>query len=319
MARRGANRSRRVSRRRRAAVVALIALVGAGLAAAIAGGPSRGRPVTEEPLRVTSNGVTVATLDRRLLRSTASVGRLSAVLRTQVAPLTRSRSARATVTYRPDVDATARRALRTSLGSASIALVRRPVASVIAVPVLRQRLRNNCESAALTGLLAAEGRRVSQLRVQAMLPRSGPLDPIGQGATRIWGDPDRGFVGRPDGGGAAGGFGVYPTPVRAVARRLGVPLDDLSGAAAGQVYGRVLRGRPVMAWIGLSDGPYGTWRTPSGRTIQVNFGEHTVVLRGVTRDGSLRVMNPLQGTAETWSRSEFEARWALLGRRSVGA
>ena len=53
-----------------------------------------------------------------------------------------------------------------------------------------------------------------------------------------------------------------------------------------------------MAWVGLSDGPYGRWRSPRGRTIQVNFGEHTVVLKGIRADGSIRVVNPLEGTRE---------------------
>jgi uncharacterized protein YvpB len=307
-----------VIRRRRAVAVVLAALLAAGVAAAVAGGPSNGRPTAREPLRVTADGATVATIDPRLLGPASPADRVAKALRRQVASVMRTRRGQATITYRTDTAATARQALRAPAGTTSITLVRRPIASAIAVPVVRQRLRNNCESAALAALLAAEGVRVSQLRLQAMLPRSGPLDPIGQGADRVWGDPDRGFVGRPDGGGVAGGFGVYPTPVRAVARELGVRLVDLSGASAGRVYRRVLRGRPVIAWIGLSAGPYGSWRTPSGRVVRVNFGEHTVVLRGVNRDGSVRVMNPLQGTAETWSPAEFEAQWELLDRRAVG-
>jgi hypothetical protein len=36
-------------------------------------------------------------------------------------------------------------------------------------------------------------------------------------------------------------------------------------------------------------------------------------------DGRLRVMNPLQGTLESWTRARFEAAWNLLGRRALGA
>lgn len=74
-----------------------------------------------------------------------------------------------------------------------------------------------------------------------------------------------------------------------------------------------------MVWIGLSDGPYGIWRSPGGKPIRVNFGEHTVVLNGMTRNGDLRVINPLRGTAEVWTRARFESAWALLGRRALGA
>ncbi len=133
----------------------------------------------------------------------------------------------------------------------------------------------------------------------------------------MWGDPELGFVGRPDGGGTAGGFGVYPGPVAAVAKRNGRALSDLTRASPKRVYRRLLEGRAVMAWVGLSEGPYDTWRSPRGRSVRVNFGEHTVVLAGIRRDGSLRVVNPLQGTAEVWSRAKFEAMWALLGRRAL--
>jgi uncharacterized protein YvpB len=299
--------------------VTLLALLGVGAVTSVAGGPLKGRPTASGPLRITAGGVTVGSLDRRLLGPASPAERIDTALQRQIASVARERQAQATITYRTDFEATARRARRASAETGSVAVVRRPIASTIAVPIVRQRLRNNCESAALEALLAAKGAWVPQLRVQAMLPRSGPLDPIGQGTDRVWGDPDRGFVGRPDGGGTAGGFGVYPTPVRAVARELGVPLVDLSGASVRRVLQRVLRGRPVIAWIGLSDGPYGSWRTPLGRTVRVNFGEHTVVLRGVNRDGSVRVMNPLQGTSETWTPAEFEAKWDLLDRRAVGA
>lgn len=193
----------------------------------------------------------------------------------------------------------------------------RPVSSRIAAPVVAQELRNNCESAALEILLATAGRRVPQLRLQAALEVSGGLDPVGTGASRIWGDPELGYVGRPDGGGVAGGFGVYPPPVRTAAGRFGVELEDMTGRTTRDVFERVRSGRAVMVWIGLSDGPYGEWTSPEGRPVRVNFGEHTVVLAGVTSDGRLRIVNPLQGTRETWSRAEFEPMWRLLGRRAL--
>jgi hypothetical protein len=39
----------------------------------------------------------------------------------------------------------------------------------------------------------------------------------------------------------------------------------------------------------------------------------------VDRDNIVRVSNPLQGTAETWSAAKFEAMWQLLGRRALSA
>ena len=246
----------------------------------------------------------------------------SALRRSLAASLPRRASARrrgATISYRYDVDATAARAARLGPAGGTVEAVRRPTAATITAPIVRQSRRNTCESAALEILLATIGSRVSQERIQQRFPRSGPVDPIQTSAGRVWGDPDRGFVGRPDGGGIAGGFGVYPGPVQRVARQLGESLHDLTGRPAAAVYDRLRRGRAVMAWIGLSAGPYGKWRSPSGRPIKVNFGEHTVVLHGLRSDGTLLVVNPLRGTREQWTKQRFESAWALLGRRALSA
>lgn len=229
----------------------------------------------------------------------------------------RVRHGSARVVYRYDTSATARAALAVGPDGGIVPAVRRAESATIAAPVIRQAERNTCESAALSILPATAGVRVSQERLQRQLPRSGPLDPRGSGSERVWGDPELGYVGRGDGGGAAGGFGVYEGPVGAVAKRNGTALSDLTRASPRRIYRRLLDGRAVMAWVGLSEGPYDEWRSPRGRRVRVNFGEHTVVLAGVRRDGSLRVVNPLQGTAEIWSREKFTAMWSLLGRRAL--
>lgn len=203
-------------------------------------------------------------------------------------------------------------------GGGRVLARRRAIASVIEVPVRKQSMRNDCESAAMSLMLEALGKRVSQDRLQAMFPRSGPLDPQGSGPARVWGDPELGFVGRSQGGGVAGGFGIYPPPLVSVGQRLGVKLRDLTGASADAIYSRLLAGLPVMVWVGLSDGPYGEWQSPEGRHVRANFGEHTVVLAGLDRDGSVRVSNPLQGTRERWSAARFSSMWQRLGRRALG-
>jgi uncharacterized protein YvpB len=197
-----------------------------------------------------------------------------------------------------------------SLGDAAPA-TRRP-------PLLKQILRNNCETATLSMLLAAADVHVSQLALQRELPRSGPLDPRPQpGGLPIWGDPERGFVGRAAGGGPAGGFGVYEGPIIRLATRHGVPLVDLRGARLATLYRRLRAGRPVMAWLGLSAGPYRRWRTPSGRVIVANFGEHALLLTGV-RGQTFLANDPLVGRRTAWTASAFMSAWRLLGRRAVG-
>jgi uncharacterized protein YvpB len=187
----------------------------------------------------------------------------------------------------------------------------------ISAPVIAQRLRNNCETTALQVLLATVGVKVDQLRLQAKVRRSGPLDPQGSPPDQTWGDPSVGFVGRPDGGGTAGGFGVYQGPIVELAQRFDVPLRDLTRSSPRAVYRRLRERHAVMAWVGLGNGPFGHWRSPSGRRIDVNFDEHAVVLVGMRASGSLEVVNPLHGTRELWTRAEFETMWARLGRRAL--
>ncbi len=222
------------------------------------------------------------------------------------------------MTYRLARESAVRDALALGPRGGTVAVTGRALSAKVKAPVIRQRLRNNCESAALQILLATTGVRVDQLRIQREFPHDGPLDPDGSGSAMTWGDPDVGYVGRSDGGGVAGGFGVYPGPVAAVARRHGRALDDLTGRPASRLYRRLRQGHAVMAWVGLADGPYGTWRSPRGRRIRVNFNEHTVVLSGMRADGLIRVVNPLEGTRELWSRERFEMMWARLGDRALG-
>ena len=199
------------------------------------------------------------------------------------------------------------------------ALPTKSAARTAAVPIIRQALRNNCETAALSMLLAARGVRVSQLELQRELPRNGPLDPTRREGSRlpIWGDPDLGFVGRTAGGGTSGGFGVYPHPIRQLARRHGVALTPLTRRPLSQILARLRAGHPVMIWIGLSDGPYVTWKTPRGKTIRANFGEHTVVLTGM-RGSLLKVNDPLDGKRKLWTQSYLGSAWQRLGRRALG-
>jgi uncharacterized protein YvpB len=208
-----------------------------------------------------------------------------------------------------------RRAL--SAGGGTVTVPECPVASHVRLPVVKQALRNNCETAALSMLLAARRIWAHQLKLQRQLPRSEPLDPsTDPDGTMVWGDPARGFVGRAGGGGAAGGYGVYVPPIKALAARRGVALRDLSRRRPSAIYRALLQGRPVLAWVGLSDGPFKTWRTPDGRRVTGNFGEHTVVLTGV-RGQALSVNDPLVGERTTWSKAQFELMWERLGHRAL--
>ncbi|HEV8179514.1 MAG TPA: C39 family peptidase [Gaiellaceae bacterium] len=193
-----------------------------------------------------------------------------------------------------------------------------PLWTTIALRPVRQILHNDCEATALSMLLAAAGVRAGQLALQRRLPRSGPIDPEPVPGSRLfrWGDPERGFVGRPAGGGTEGGFGVYEPPIRTLAGRYGVHLRDLHGRGVAAVRAAVLAGHPVLAWVGLAPGPYLSWLTPSGRETTVNLNEHAIVLVGAG-PGYVVVNNPLTGRRERWGEELFSYRWQILGRRAL--
>lgn len=299
---------RRVIRRRRLVAGAiLLALIAAALGAA--GGPAYGRPAA---VALKLDGRPAGRLRVRDLQGqTHAVGTLARLLPSTVT----LDSGAARITYALDRRRTARRAAGTRADTVAVAA--RARAAAIRAPIVAQRLRGNCETAALQVLLATTGIRVDQLVLQRRLARSGPLDPQQGPAGAVWGDPDQGYVGRAEGGGSWGGFGVYPRPIAALAARYGRSLRDLTGASPSAVYRRLLAGRAVLAWIGLADGPYRSWQTAAGRKITVNLNEHTVVLRGIRADGALQVVNVLDGTSELWPQERFERAWELLGRRAL--
>lgn len=213
----------------------------------------------------------------------------------------------------------ARTRVRRALGhEVAIDLPVVPVRTRIAVPPVRQVLHNDCEATALSMLLVAAGVHAGQLELQRRLPQSGPIDPepVAGSALFRWGDPERGFVGRPAGGGTEGGFGVYEPPIRALAARYGVRLLDLHGRGLAVVRHDLLAGHPVLAWVGLADGPFLSWLTPSRRRITVNLNEHAVTLVGAG-PGYVLVDNPLTGRRERWGDALFSYRWKLLGRRAL--
>ncbi|MGE4427164.1 MAG: C39 family peptidase [Solirubrobacteraceae bacterium] len=277
---------------------------------------------SDEPsvVRVLAGGRELGTFPVARYRADGRLDRaaLRAAVHSRIPATERVRDGRVTVIFDLDRNAGARAALSAAmLGGGVVQVPRRAVSSTITTPILKQRLRNNCETAALSILMRTVGTSVDQLTLQRQLARSGPLDPAGGGAGMRWGDPDKGYVGRPGGGGVAGGFGVYPGPIAALAGRHRVRLENLTGRTVETLYRRLRTGHAVLAWIGLGDGPYGRWTSPEGKAIKVNYNEHTVVLHGVTRDGTISVSNPLQGTAERWTPQQFEAMWRLLGGRAL--
>lgn len=295
-------------------VAAIAGIWGAGTVVGDQGASTSDRPPAPPPLRILAGEKVVAQL-----ATPTTEQRLRAELRRKLPTAATLLRGRARIMVRYPRQATVDAASTLLIGGGDVQAFADPYAARLPAPAVRQAQRNTCESAALHILLATLGTDVSQGRLQAALPVSGGPDPVARDGKQIWGDPDKGYVGRPAGGGIAGGFGAYPSPVRKAAAKFDVKLQDLTGEGPAAIYRRLLSGRAVMTWIGLSDGPYARWTSPQGKAIRVNFGEHTVVLHGIDESGRLEVSNPLQGTRERWSKGKFEVLFKRLGQRAVAA
>jgi uncharacterized protein YvpB len=315
--------AQRVRRRRTAAVVlaaaALLAFALGVIAAAGSSDPAYRARLVPGSVDFVAVGRDLAELDMRHYTRRGHLGRtaVAAAIRRRLPATVVRRRARSRIVYRLDKAAAVRRVFALPWSGGTVRVPARRVSASVRAPVIAQKLRDNCETAALEIWLATRGVPSSQLKLQSQLARSGPLDPRGSGAGRVWGDPEHGFVGRADGGGPAGGFGVYAGPVAALARARGTTATALRGGSLGTILRRLGSGQAVIAWVGLSDGPYAQWRSPSGRHVKVNFGEHVVVLVGFDRSGRLLVDNPLRGTLERWSAPQFTTMWQRLGRRTA--
>lgn len=315
---------RAVIRRRRVGALAALTLVAAAVGVAFARGGSGGSGGSAEPPAAAKPAVVTVALGGDTIAH-ARVGELRrpqalAALSARVPAHRLEHVGRASITYAVDraaVPAALLRAVRE--GGGTVAVTETAVASHIAVPMIGQQLRDDCEVTALSMVLGYAGHPVDQLTLQRQVAAAKPLDPeVGPNGEEIWGDPSLGFVGRADGGGPAGGFGVYQGPIRALARRHGLTMTDLSGTRPGRLYAALLAGHPVLAWVALSAGPYASWTSPAGKAIRINYGEHAVVLTGV--DGSdVHVNDPLSGERLIWSKAEFERMWAGLGHRALAA
>lgn len=191
----------------------------------------------------------------------------------------------------------------------TLTLSPRVVRIAIDLPVLRQAYRNNCETAALS--IALRG-KVDQVRLQDELPVSQPLNPVAGTAGDIWGDPDKGFVGRVEGG----GFGVFEGPLARLGRRYDKGTRPLATRSFDAILNQVREGRPVILWAALGSSVPKTWTTPDGTLVRADFSEHTIVLAGVSPAGVV-VHDPWTGERRLDPAAALRERWIRLGRRAV--
>jgi uncharacterized protein YvpB len=191
----------------------------------------------------------------------------------------------------------------------------------IPVPVFRQTMNLDCETAALQMALAYRGQNYTQQQLFSLENPDTRPPVVGGGVIKQWGDPYTNFVGNVNGTDhyPPTGYGIYYPIILSIAQSHGAPgATGGEGLSASSVYQAVANGQPVIAWVevGWYRPALHTWTAWDGRSIRYSLDEHTVVLTGLTLT-EVRVNDPWHGTQSWVPRSMFETSWADFNHMAI--
>lgn len=193
-------------------------------------------------------------------------------------------------------------------------------AGLVEIVAEQQQHPVTCELASLRMALGSRGVATDELSLLALTgddPR--PAEAGAAGDIQRWGDPNRTFVGDPDGHiSSHTGYGVYAGPIAAAARRSGASVVAAgSGITPRALYADVIAGHPAVAWVtsDYSRGSVRTWTAWDGATVPYSLNEHAVLLIGATPNRVL-VNDPMKG--QLWlDRAQFETAYATFDDMAV--
>lgn len=201
----------------------------------------------------------------------------------------------------------------------------------IAMPVFKQSLGLDCETAALQMALAGTGRNYTQDQLIAMQPAADTHAPVmgpivnGHKTVKQWGNPYKQFVGNINGADwIPTGYGIYSPPLLSLVQSHGLP-NSVGGEGAGngwtasRIYAAVAAGHPVVAWVetGWMSAYVGTWTAWDGSPIRYSLIEHAIAISGVSPT-QIRVNDPWRSGSQYWySKAAFEASWADFDNMAI--
>ena len=201
----------------------------------------------------------------------------------------------------------------------------------IAMPVYKQVMALDCETAALQMGLAALGHTYSQQALFAPQnpdTRSPVLDPNNRKRVLQWGNPYTNFVGNVNGSDLGPtGYGVYYPLILSIAQTHGAPSSTGGeGVTAAQVYTALKNGHPVLVWVETGwenaraagyTGVWTSWPDTGSRRINYSLIEHVVTLSGVSAT-QVRVNDPWKSGSQYWfSKAAFEGSWTDFNNMAV--
>lgn len=163
----------------------------------------------------------------------------------------------------------------------------------------------SCESRSAVDFAAFFGVSISENDFLAALPRSD--------------NPDKGFVGSPDGAGGQlppNSYGVNAKPVADLLNEYGVPAIGVKQVSLRSIKEEIANGRPVIAWV-VGNVWYGSpiiYTASDGSEVKVAYYEHTVLVTGYDENG----FTFMDGNMVYWrSTDNFLSSWAALDNMIV--
>src|SRR3989442_4825612 len=184
----------------------------------------------------------------------------------------------------------------------------------IPVPLYKQTMNLDCETASLEMALAYRGHWYSQAYLFS-LEHADTRPPVknADGSIRQWGNPFTNFVGNVNGHEhLATGYGIYYPPILWIARGLGDPgATGGTGYSASTIYAALASGHPVQVWVEYQwvRPATGVWKAWDNTKVHYSLHEHTVVLSGLSGT-QVRVNDPWPGIQYWIDKSTFERSWA---------
>jgi len=186
----------------------------------------------------------------------------------------------------------------------------------VSVPLILEQHNLSCEIASLRMILAEQKIVLTEDQIIEKLT----FDPTPK-SVGIWGDPDYGFVGSLDGNPGEQGYGIYPEGLKKLAviwlsntyEKPHWKIEDIKASLD--------RGIPLIIWgISGSSEPM-TWKTPNGKIIKANRGEHARVVYGYREflfgQTEYELNDPEIGTL-VWTQDHLLADWEKMDFKAIG-
>lgn len=166
------------------------------------------------------------------------------------------------------------------------------------VPFYRQERSLTCELASLRSALAGIGIQISEWDLWARVRKDFTKRSVQSNGEVIWGDPDKGFVGNPNGFMPKTGYGVFLPPIMELANwHATSSVIDVSDPRA--IDRALAQKHPIIIWSSMGNPTMILWKTPAGKSIQAPVREHTRVIVGYRGTAEmmegLYIIDPLSG------------------------